>query len=75
MNIWIPDGYKNIPADRLTPRKRFKDSLDEILSVPYDKSKVFVCLESKVFGIGLESYTVGSAEFCMNYVASKGITP
>ena len=55
--------------------KRFKDSLDEILSVPYDKSKVFVCLESKVFGIGLESYTVGSAEFCMNYVASKGITP
>lgn len=75
MNIWIPDGYKNIPADRLGPRKRFKASLDEILSVPYDKSKVFVCLESKVFGIGLESYTVGSAEFCMNYVASKGITP
>ena len=75
MNIWIPDGYKNIPADRLSPRKRFKASLDEILSVPYDKSKVFVCLESKVFGIGLESYTVGSAEFCMNYVASKGITP
>ena len=75
MNIWIPDGYKNIPADRLSPRKRFKASLDEILSVPYDKSKVFVCLESKVFGIGLESYTVGSAEFCMNYVASNGITP
>ena len=75
MNIWIPDGYKNIPADRLSPRKRFQASLDEILSVPYDKSKVFVCLESKVFGIGIESYTVGSAEFCMNYVASKGITP
>ena len=75
MNIWIPDGYKDIPADRLGPRQRFKDSLDEILSVPYDKSKVFVCLESKVFGIGLESYTVGSAEFCMNYVSEKGITP
>ena len=75
MNIWIPDGYKDIPADRLGPRQRFKDSLDEILSVPYDKSKVFVCLESKVFGIGLESYTVGSAEFCMNYVSKKGITP
>jgi len=75
MNIWIPDGYKDIPADRLGPRQRFKDSLDEILSVPYDKSKVFVCLESKVFGIGLESYTVGSAEFCMNYVSRKGITP
>lgn len=75
MNIWIPDGYKDIPADRLSPRERFKKSLDEILSVPYDKSKVYVCLESKVFGIGMESYTVGSAEFCMNYVASKGITP
>ena len=75
MNIWIPDGYKDIPADRLGPRGRFKESLDEILSVPYDKSKVFVCLESKVFGIGVESYTVGSAEFCMNYVAKAGITP
>ena len=42
MNIWIPDGYKDIPADRLGPRRRFKESLDEILSVPYDKSKVFV---------------------------------
>ena len=75
MNIWIPDGFKDIPADRLSPRRRFKASLDEILSVPYDKSKVFVTLESKVFGIGLESCTVGSAEFCMNYVAQKGITP
>lgn len=75
MNIWIPDGYKDIPADRYSPRKRFKKSLDEILSVPYDKNKVYVCLESKVFGIGMESYTVGSAEFCMNYVADKGITP
>ncbi len=75
MNIWIPDGYKDVPADRLGPRERFKKSLDEILSIPYDKSKVFVCLESKVFGIGMESYTVGSAEFCMNYVANNGITP
>lgn len=75
MNIWIPDGYKDVPADRFGPRERFKKSLDEILSIPYDKSKVFVCLESKVFGIGMESYTVGSAEFCMNYVANKGITP
>lgn len=75
MNIWIPDGYKDVPADRLSPRARFKKSLDEILSVPYDRSKVFVCLESKVFGIGMESYTVGSAEFCMNYAAEKGIMP
>ncbi len=75
MNIWIPDGYKDIPADRLAPRERFKKSLDEILATPYDKSKVYVTLESKVFGIGLESYTVGSAEFCLSYSASKGITP
>ena len=75
MNIWIPDGYKDIPADRLGPRERFKKSLDEILSIDYDKSKVYICLESKVFGIGMESYTVGSAEFCLNYVNAKGITP
>lgn len=75
MNIWIPDGYKDIPSDRFSPRARFKKSLDEILSTPYDKEKVYVTLESKVFGIGLESYTVGSAEFCLSYSASKGITP
>lgn len=75
MNIWIPDGYKDIPADRVAPRARFKKSLDEILSTPYDKSKVYVTLESKVFGIGLESYTVGSAEFCLSYSTKNGITP
>ena len=75
MNIWIPDGYKEIPADRLSPRERFKKSLDEILDTPYDKSKVFVTLESKVFGIGLESYTVGSQEFCLSYSTKRGITP
>jgi len=75
MNIWIPDGYKDIPADRLAPRARFKKSLDEILDTPYDKSKVYVTLESKVFGIGVESYTVGSAEFCLSYSDYKGITP
>ncbi len=75
MNIWIPDGCKDIPADRFAPRERFRKSLDEILATDYDKSKVYVTLESKVFGIGLESYTVGSAEFCLSYSASKGITP
>lgn len=75
MNIWIPDGYKDIPADRFGPRERFKKSLDEILDTPYDKTKVYPTLESKVFGIGLESYTVGSAEFCLSYSANKGITP
>ena len=75
MNIWTPDGYKDIPADRMGPRARFKDSLDQILSIPYDKSKVFVTLESKVFGIGMESYTVGSAEFTLSYSTKNGLTP
>lgn len=73
MNIWIPDGYKDIPADRLSPRARFKKSLDEILSAEYDKKKVYITLESKVFGIGVESYTVGSSEFCINYANQNGI--
>ena len=75
MNIWTPDGYKDIPADRMGPRARFKKSLDEILSIPYDKSKVYVTLESKVFGIGVESYTVGSAEFTLSYSTKNGLTP
>lgn len=75
MNIWIPDGYKDIPADRIGPRERFAKSLDEILAEPYDHNLVFPCLESKVFGIGLESYTVGSAEFTLSYAARHGIMP
>ncbi len=73
VNIWIPDGFKDIPADRLTPRLRLKKSLDEILSVKYDKSKVTLAVESKVFGIGVESYTVGSNEFYQNYAAKNDI--
>ncbi len=75
MNIWIPDGYKDYPADRISPRARFKASLDEILTELYDPEKVYITLESKVFGIGLEAYTVGSAEFCLAYAKEKGITP
>ena len=73
MNIWIPDGYKDVPADRLTPRLRLKQSLDEILSTKYDKDKVIIAVESKVFGIGVESYTVGSNEFYQNYAAKNDI--
>ena len=72
VNIWIPDGYKDVPADRLGPRLRFKKSLDEILE-NYDREWVVPAVESKVFGIGVESYTVGSSEFCQNYAAQKGI--
>ncbi len=71
MNIWAGDGYKDIPADRLGPRLRYKQSFDEILSEPFDKEKVYPCAESKVFGIGVESYTVGSAEWCMKYADSR----
>ena len=73
MNIWIPDGFKDIPADRTAPRARLKDSLDQILSIDYDKSSVFVAVESKVFGIGMESCTVGSHEFYMNYASKNDI--
>lgn len=69
MNIWTGDGFKDIPADRLGPRECYRDSIDQILSEPYDFSKVKPCVESKVFGIGVEAYTVGSAEFALSYAA------
>lgn len=70
-NVWIPDGYKDIPADRLTPRLRLKDSLDKIFAEKL--CGVVDSVESKVFGIGLESYTVGSSEFYQNYAAKTGV--
>ena len=69
MNIWTGDGFKDIPGDRLGPRIRYRESMDEILSEPYDFSKVKPCIESKVFGIGVEAYTTGSAEFALSYAA------
>ena len=69
MNIWTGDGFKDIPADRLGPRVRYKESMDEILSEPFDFEKVKPCVESKDFGIGVEAYTVGSAEFTLSYAA------
>ncbi len=69
MNIWTGDGFKDIPADRMGPRMRYQESIDEILSEPYDFNKVKPCIESKVFGIGVEAYTVGSAEFALSYAA------
>lgn len=71
-NLWIPDGYKEIPADRIGPRKRLKESLDEIYSEPLEG--VIDAVESKVFGIGLESFTVGSNEFYLSYASRhKGV--
>ena len=72
-NVWIPDGLKEIPADRLTPRRRLKESLDELFSEQLDPRFIIDSVESKVFGIGLEAYTVGSHEFYMNYAAKTGV--
>ncbi len=69
MNIWTGDGFKDIPGDRMGPRERYRQSIDEILSEPYDFKLVKPCVESKVFGIGVEAYTVGSAEFALSYAA------
>ena len=70
MNIWTGDGYKDIPADRLGPRMRYKESIEAILSEPFDKNLVKPCVESKVFGIGVEAFTSGSAEFALTFAAT-----
>ena len=71
LNLWAGDGFKDIPADRLGPRQRYRASFDEIIAEPFDKSKVYITVEAKLFGIGVESYTVGSNEFCLKYAAAN----
>lgn len=73
INHWTPDGDKEFPVDTLAPRLRLKDSYDQIFEATKDVEGVIDGIESKVFGIGAESYTVGSHEFCMGYVMSKNI--
>jgi L-rhamnose isomerase len=73
VSLWIPDGFKDVPGDRLGPRLRLKASLDEIYSEKLDPALVIDSVESKLFGIGLESMTVGSHECYMNYAAKSGI--
>ncbi len=76
MNIWTGDGFKDIPADRMGPRMRYKESIEEILKQPFDSKLVKITVESKVFGIGVESYTSGSAEFTLSFAAShEGVLP
>ena len=72
-NFWVPDGYKDDPSDRMGPRKRLKDSYDKIFKYKYNKKYVTVTVESKLYGIGVESYTVGSHEFYMNYAAKNNL--
>lgn len=71
MNIWTGDGFKDVPGDRMGPRMRYREAIDEILSEPFDFAKVKPCVESKVFGIGVEAYTAGSAEFSLLYAAQN----
>ena len=73
INFWCPDGYKDEPSDRLGPRKRMADSLDKIFKYKYNKKAVIPFLESKLFGIGVESYTVNSHEFVMGYAMKAKI--
>jgi L-rhamnose isomerase len=72
-DLWLADGSKDYPADRLSPRERLRDALDEILSVKYPKETITDAVESKLFGIGSEAYVVGSHEFYMGYAAKKQI--
>ncbi|MFA9207701.1 MAG: L-rhamnose isomerase [Yersinia sp. (in: enterobacteria)] len=71
MNIWIPDGMKDTPIDRLAPRQRLLSALDEVISEKLNPEHHIDAVESKLFGIGAESYTVGSNEFYMGYAASR----
>ncbi len=70
-NVWIPDGYKDTPVDRTGPRERLTESLDRIFAEPIDPRLHLDAVEAKLFGIGAESYTTGSAEYYMGYAVSR----
>lgn len=72
-NIWIPDGYKDSPADRMAPRQRLLESLDAIFAAPVSPQWNLDTVEAKLFGIGVESYTAGSHEFYLGYAASRNV--
>lgn len=71
-NIWVPDGMKDLPVDRMAPRARLEASLDAMLAERRDPSHMLDAVESKLFGIGVEAYTVGSHEFYLGYAIRKG---
>ncbi|MDR3337651.1 MAG: L-rhamnose isomerase [Treponema sp.] len=73
-DIWVPDGLKDLPADRLAPRERLRDALDEALAVKLPAGTITDAVECKLFGIGSEAYVVGSHEFYMGYAAKKQIS-
>jgi len=72
VNYWMPDGYKDVPADTAVLRELMIKSLDEIFEDKMDKKYVLESVESKLFGLGLESYTVASHEFSLGYAITRG---
>jgi L-rhamnose isomerase len=72
-NLWIPDGYKDLPVDRRAPRERLRRSLDEIFAQKHDPAHLRDAVESKLFGIGSESYVVGSHEFYLAYAVANQV--
>jgi L-rhamnose isomerase len=72
-NIWIPDGFKDTPVDRVTPRRLLRESLDHILATPIDRQYNLDAVESKLFGLGSESYVVGSHEFYLGYAITNNV--
>ena len=70
-NVWVPDGYKDTPADRKAPRERLAQSLDQLFAEPLDHAHNLDAVEAKLFGIGSESYVVGSHEFYLGYATSR----
>ena len=73
MNTWVPDGFKDTPVDRLGARKRLAASLDRMLAEKFPKKQMRDAVESKLFGIGVESCTVGSSEFYLGYAVKNGL--
>ncbi len=71
-NIWVPDGYKDIPVDRMAARRRLETSLDALMAAKHDEAHMLDAVESKLFGIGVEACTVGSHEFYLGYAIRKG---
>jgi L-rhamnose isomerase len=73
MNIWVPDGSKDLPADRFAPRRRLAEALDEVIATPIPREVHRDAVEGKLFGIGAEAYTVGSHEFYLGYALTRGL--
>ncbi len=71
MNVWVPDGYKDTPVDRVSPRQRLAESLDRVFAKAQDPAHMLDAVECKLFGIGSESYVVGSHEFYMGYAVKN----